>query len=60
VTYSLDDLDTKKREIDWLLDALKSYDLKTWLILTYDEEEEVIKDWYNIKVLPIWKWLLEK
>jgi len=58
VTKSLSDIDTRKREIEGLLDACKSYNLKTGLILTEDEEEELEQDGIKIKILPIWKWLL--
>lgn len=58
VSYSLYEQETKKREIEWLFEAIKIYDLKEWLILTYDEEEEIIKDEKKIKIIPVWKWLL--
>jgi hypothetical protein len=67
--------DTKKREFLGLIDALKTYNLKEGLILTEDEEFEVIVDEkgmeirdsgreirdkkFKIVVKPIWKWLLE-
>ncbi len=60
VTKSLDDIDTKKREIEGLLDACKSYNLKTGLILTEDEEYELEQDGIKIQVLPVWKWCLLK
>ena len=62
VTQSLENEDrgaeTKKREIEGLLDACKSYNLNNGLILTDDEEDEFIQDDIRIKVKPIWKWLL--
>ena len=58
VTKSLEDIDTKKREIAGLLDACKAYKLKTGLILTQDEEYEVEQEGVKIQVLPVWKWLL--
>jgi hypothetical protein len=75
VTQSLSDFDTRKRELQGIVDALKTYNLKEGLILTEDEEFEVIVDEkgkemrderreigdgrFVIKVKPIWKWLLE-
>lgn len=59
VSRSLYEVDTKKREIDWLLEALNMYDLKEWMILTYDEEETLEKDGKTIKILPVWKWLIQ-
>lgn len=67
VCKSLDDLETKKREIEGLLDACKTYNLKEGLILTEDEEGEEIRELrlengevskIKIKILLIWKWLL--
>ena len=58
VTKSLEDIDTKKREIAGLLDACSTYRLKTGLILTEDEEYELEQDGVKIQVIPIWKWLL--
>lgn len=59
VTKSLSDINTKKREIDGLIEAMKTYGLKKGLILTDDEENEFIQDGFKIIVKPIWKWLLE-
>ena len=61
VTYSLEGEETRKKEIDWILEAMKDYGLKEWLILTYDEEDEIVPgDGLKIKVLPIWRWMMEK
>ncbi|MFW6286038.1 MAG: ATP-binding protein [Nanoarchaeota archaeon] len=58
----------KKREIDGLLDACKTYNLNEGLILTQDEEGEETREVklkngekkeVKIIVKPIWKWLLE-
>lgn len=59
VTKSLDDDETKKREIAGLIDAMNKYNLKERLILTQDNELEFIQDKFKIKVMPIYKWLLE-
>lgn len=59
VTKSLSDINTNKREIDGLIEAMKVHDLKEGLILTDDEENEFIQDGFKIIVKPIWKWLLE-
>ena len=61
VCQSLSNETTKKREVDGLLDALETYDLKEGFILTESEEKtEVIlkeKKHYTIRIMPIWKWL---
>lgn len=41
VTKSLEDIDTKKRELAGLIEACKTYKLKSGLILTEDEEEDL-------------------
>lgn len=51
-------LESKKREFDGILDACKTYNLKEGLILTEDEEREEIIEGINIKIMPIYKWLL--
>lgn len=58
VTKTLDDVNTKKREIEGLIDACKTYKLKKGLILTQDEEGEETTDGIKIKIIPIYKWLL--
>ena len=62
VTYSLEDLKTKEREINGLIDALKTYNLNEWLILTYDEDYEIIEkdelQKFKITVVSTYKWLL--
>ena len=51
--------DNKGREINGLLEALGKFNLKEGIILTYKQDDEFkIKD-KKIKVLPVWKWLLE-
>ncbi|MDP2947429.1 MAG: hypothetical protein Q8N88_04905 [Nanoarchaeota archaeon] len=51
--------DNKKREIAGLIEAMNEFKLKDGLILTYNQEEEIIENNKKIKVKPVWKWLLE-
>jgi len=51
---------TKKREINGLLEALKEYKLPEGIILTLDQEEELLIEEKRIIIKPVWKWLLEK
>ncbi|MFA0821638.1 MAG: ATP-binding protein [Methanomethylovorans sp.] len=60
VTQSLENPDTRKRELDGMLDAMKAYKLKEGLILTDDTEDEIEIEGKKIFVKPIWKWLLQK
>ena len=59
VTQSLENPDTRKREIEGLFEALETYDLSEGLILTDDTEDKIEIDEKKITVKPIWKWMLE-
>jgi len=56
VSYQLDG--NRKREIEGLLEAMRFFDLKKGLILTYDEEDELKVEGRKIVIMPVWKWLL--
>lgn len=58
VCWDLTDLETKEREVRGLLEASEITGCQNLLIITADEENEIIKDGQNIKVLPAWKWLI--
>ncbi|MBI5229727.1 MAG: ATP-binding protein [Candidatus Magasanikbacteria bacterium] len=51
--------DNKDREIGGLLSALKEYNLQSGLLLTMEEENEMVIDKKTIRCVPIYKWLLE-
>ena len=58
VCYSVEDYETKEREIRSLLKASKELKCKDLLVITEDyEDEEKIKG-KKIKYIPLWKWLL--
>ena len=57
-SYSLDDAETKKREVGALVAMHKLHPLKKAMIITYDEEEVIIVNDLRIEVIPCWKWLL--
>lgn len=59
VTESLSNPQTRKREIDGLLDAMRSYGLVRGLIITFDEEDVRDEDGLRIDVVPAWKWALD-
>jgi len=52
--------ENKNREVNGLLGALNKFKLKQGYIITFDQEEEFEQEGKKIKVIPIWKWLLEK
>lgn len=60
VSRSLTDEKTKQREINGLLDALRTYNLPAGIILTLDEEATISIEEKEIRVIPLWKWLLGK
>lgn len=57
VSYSIEDADTRKREISALVALNKIYPLKEAFIITYDEEETIETNNLRIEVKPVWKWL---
>lgn len=59
VSFTLSDFDTKKREIEGLIDAMNKYKLKTGYILTLEEEGVIKKKDKKIIIKPVWKWMLE-
>jgi hypothetical protein len=58
VCYSLEDLETRKREIRGLIKASDELKCRNLLVITWDEEEEINERNKIIKVVPLWKWLL--
>jgi len=58
VCYNLDDFN-KEREIGGLVVALKRFNLKSGLILTYNQEDEFMVEGKKIMVKPVWKWLVQ-
>ncbi len=58
VCYNLNE-DNKGREFDGIIEAMSKFNLKEGIILTYNQEDEHITDGKKIKLMPVWKWLLE-
>ncbi len=58
VCFELNDKN-KDREVNGLLSAMNFFKLKTGYILTYDQEDELKIDSKVVKIIPVWKWLLE-
>ena len=59
VCYELNK-ENRDREVKGLLEALEKFNLKEGFIITNEQEEEFKQEKKKIKVVPIWKWLLEK
>ena len=58
VCYDLNK-ENREREIKGILESLNKFRLKEGLIITSDQSEEFEQEGKKIKVIPIWKWLLE-
>ncbi|GHT75652.1 ATPase [Bacteroidia bacterium] len=56
--YSLSDFETRKREINALVQIAKRWEIDFFLIITKDEEETISEHGIEIQIIPVWKWLL--
>ena len=59
VSYSMNNADTAKREVDGLLKLAAIQPLKRMIVVTKDEERVLEQDGFTIELIPLWKWLLE-
>lgn len=59
VSYSISNYETRQRECKALALAMQELGLRQARILTFDEEEDIEYQEYEIKVMPVWKWLLK-
>ncbi|MDD3463405.1 MAG: DUF4143 domain-containing protein [Sulfurospirillaceae bacterium] len=60
VTYDMSDEKTKNREIKGVVNACKAFSLNSGEIITYDSEDEVLVDDIAIRIIPFYKWQLDK
>ncbi len=51
--------ENKKREVKGLLEAMKYHRIKKGAILTYNEDGEIKESGQRIKIMPVWKWIIE-
>jgi len=54
------DNNTREREVRGIVEAMKSYNLKKSLILTFKEKETIFTEGFTIDVIPVYQWLLQK
>jgi len=59
VCYTLEDIETRERELKGLKEALETYKLTEGLILTDDTEETFEREGKTIRIVPVWKWLID-
>jgi predicted AAA+ superfamily ATPase len=57
VCYNMNDLETRKREVNALFQLSKRLEVKEMLIITKDEENVIFENELRINVIPIWKWI---
>jgi len=50
----------RERELGGLAECMGELKMKNGLVLTYDQEDELIFDGKKIRITPVWKWLLEE
>lgn len=58
VSYDISSEDTRKREFSAFLKAYRETGIRDALLLSWDEEEEVVWKGLKISIYPLWKWLL--
>jgi len=57
-SYSIQDEETRRREVKALVELNKLSPLQRACIITYDQEEKIETGNLSIEVIPVWKWLL--
>ena len=58
ICFSLDDPQTRNRELRSLIEAMPELDIHQSFIITFNEENEIRDDNRVIQVMPAWKFLL--
>jgi predicted AAA+ superfamily ATPase len=58
VCYSLEDIETRKREVNALLQVSKHIEVKKMMIITKDEEGILSEGGTDIETVPVGKWLM--
>ncbi|MDE6299282.1 MAG: ATP-binding protein [Muribaculaceae bacterium] len=60
VTWNMEDKETRRREIDGLIEASRATGCQNLFIITSDTSEEILlDDGLVVKVIPAWRWLLD-
>lgn len=60
VTYDMSDEETRRREIKGLVNACKSFNLDTGVVVTYDTEDEIIEGTIRIALIPFYKFIWDE
>jgi len=59
VCYSLDDANTLKREVNALMKLHHQLSISKMVIITKDNNQQIVLDGCSIEVVEVWRWLLE-
>jgi len=59
VSYNIDNFETENREIESLIKVNETIAAENLLIITLDHEKVITRNSVEIKVVPVWKWLLK-
>jgi len=57
VCYNMSDVETRKREINALLQFSKRTETHKMLVITKNEERVIAENGVRIEMVPVWKWL---
>ena len=58
VCYDIDMMSTRQREINGLLEAMNILEVEKAILINSEVTETVKVGWKEIKLIPLWKWLL--
>jgi uncharacterized protein len=48
-----------QRELTGILEAMDELNINSGLILTMNQDDQIVQNNKNIIVLPVWKWMLD-
>jgi predicted AAA+ superfamily ATPase len=51
--------ENRDRELEGLTATMLTLAIKNGIILTYHQEESIVRNGFSLRVLPVWRWLLE-
>jgi predicted AAA+ superfamily ATPase len=49
----------RDRELEGLTSSMLILGINNGIILTYHQEETIVHNGFSLRVLPVWRWLLE-
>lgn len=59
VSWDMHDVETRKREIEGLMEAAHVTGCQKLTIITMEEEQDLSEQNSTIHILPVWKWMLD-